>query len=310
MSYKAKVYKVFIASPSDVSEEREVVRSVLARWNAINSETQQAVLLPIGWDTHSAPETGRSAQEYINEQILSKCDILIGVFWSSIGSPTKRFESGTIEEIARHVGERKLAMLYFSKKDFPSDANLEQIQKVRELKQMYKNDSLYGEFESKYDLETKLYNHIEIKMQEGKFRPTFDSDLLTKITDDNELSIKIKGHFPLVSKNLLTNIFDENRSDIVWIAIVEKLSKSPADLRESLLFLARQGAFRHKVFTEGYLVLAEVSQPDFGNFISALYSINRYEFFDIYNKGLLKDSPFSQTLQEQISKQEESTIHN
>lgn len=31
MSYDAKVYKVFIASPDDVKEEREIVRSVLMR---------------------------------------------------------------------------------------------------------------------------------------------------------------------------------------------------------------------------------------------------------------------------------------
>lgn len=149
MSYNAKVYKVFIASPNDVTIERNVIRSVLARWNAINSESQKTVLLPVGWDTHAAPESGKEPQQYINEHLLDKCDILIGVFWSRVGNPTKKYESGTIEEISRHIQERKLAMLYFSQKPYPQDA----------------------------DLEKKLYNHLEIKMTENKFRPTFDSDI-------------------------------------------------------------------------------------------------------------------------------------
>ncbi len=63
MSYNAKVYKVSIASPDDVQREREVVRSVLMRWNAINAESKKIILLPIGWETHAEPEMGITAQE-------------------------------------------------------------------------------------------------------------------------------------------------------------------------------------------------------------------------------------------------------
>ena len=34
MSYKAKVFKVMIASPSDVATERNVIRDVILDWNA------------------------------------------------------------------------------------------------------------------------------------------------------------------------------------------------------------------------------------------------------------------------------------
>lgn len=304
MSYDAKVYKVFIASPDDVKEEREIVRSVLMRWNAINAETKHIILLPVGWETHSSPVTGITAQEYINDEVLADCDILIGIFWSKVGSPTKNAESGTIEEINRHVSERKLAMLYFSTKDVPYNADLKQIEKVRKLKQRYKKDSLYGEFSDCNDLEKKLYNHIELKINEGKFRPTFDSDILAQINDDYELATEIEKHFPLVSKNLLKIIIDENKSDIVWDAIVNKLAYSSADLRDTLIWLAKRGAFKHKVFIDGYKALAKTNQADFGNFMHALYSINRYEFYDIYNKGFLEDSPFTRRMLELIKERE------
>ncbi len=37
MPYQANVYKVMIASPSDVEEERKIAREVIHEWNAINS---------------------------------------------------------------------------------------------------------------------------------------------------------------------------------------------------------------------------------------------------------------------------------
>ena len=143
-----------------------------------------------------------------------------------------------------------------------------------------------------------------MKIAEGKFRPIFDSDILTSIKDDEELVKQINNHFPLVSKHLNQNIVDETRDDEVWIAIVNKLIKSPADLRDTLIFLAKRGAFRHKVFEDGYKALAKCSQSDFGNFVSELYSINKYEFYYIYNQGILEDSPFSRKLLGLIEKEE------
>lgn len=276
------------------------------KWNAINAESKHIVLLPVGWETHAAPESGKTAQEYINEELLDKCDILIGIFWTKLGSPTKIAKSGTVEEIQRHLGERKLAMLYFSTKEIPNYADLKQLKKVREFKKEMRNKSLYGEFSDERDLENKLYNHLELKIAEGKFRPTWDSDILASLKDDEKLTVEINNHFPLVARNLLQNIVDENRADIVWEAIVNKLVKSPADFRESLIFMAKRGAFRHKVYEEGYKALAKCSQPDFGNFMSALYSINKYEFYYIYNQGLLEDSPFAHKLLELIKKEEVS----
>lgn len=302
MSYNAKVYKVFIASPDDVQKEREVVRSVIMRWNAINAESKKIVLLPVGWETHAAPETGKTVQEYINEEVLDKCDILIGIFWTKLGSPTKIAKSGTVEEIQRHLSERKLAMLYFSKQEIPSDVNLDQLKMVREFKNEIKNKSLYGEFSDEKDLESKLYTHLEIKISEGKFRSTRDSDIMAWIDDDDELATQINAHFPLAARNLLQNIVDEDRNDQVWLAIIEKLSKSPADLREALIFMAKRGAFRHKVYEEGYKNLAKYSQHDFGNFMNSLYSINKYEFDYIFKQGLLEDSKFTQDLLKLIEK--------
>ena len=105
MSYQATVYTVMIASPSDVPQERIVIREVLAEWNAVHSANKGAVLLPVSWESHAAPDTGARPQEIINRQLLDDCDLLVAVFWTRLGSPTGKASSGTVEEIEEHVAK-------------------------------------------------------------------------------------------------------------------------------------------------------------------------------------------------------------
>jgi hypothetical protein len=111
MTYEARVVKVMIASPSDVSEERQIVREVLNEWNYVQSEDRRLVLLPVGWETHSTPAMGDRPQAIINDQVLKGCDLLVSMFWTRIGSPTGKEASGTVEEIKDHIQIGKPAML-------------------------------------------------------------------------------------------------------------------------------------------------------------------------------------------------------
>ncbi len=54
MPYQATVIPIMIASPGDVLEERNVTRDIIHEWNYVNSISTNAVLLPVGWETHSA----------------------------------------------------------------------------------------------------------------------------------------------------------------------------------------------------------------------------------------------------------------
>ena len=113
MPYNATAINVMIASPSDVSVERNIIRSTVHEWNAVHSRERGLVLTPIGWESHSFPEIGRP-QAVINRQILEQSDLLIAVFWTRLGSPTGEAESGTVEEIEKHIGLGRPAMIYFS----------------------------------------------------------------------------------------------------------------------------------------------------------------------------------------------------
>lgn len=75
MSLSGTMYRVMIASPSDVDTERHQVREVIHEWNVIHAAHRQMVLLPVGWETHAAPAMGDRAQAIINERVLQDWDL-------------------------------------------------------------------------------------------------------------------------------------------------------------------------------------------------------------------------------------------
>jgi hypothetical protein len=165
MSYSATVYKVMIASPSDVSAERSIVRELLSEWNVVHADPKKAVLLPIGWETHSVPEMGGRPQEIINKQILKDCDLLVGVFWTRIGTATGEYASGTVEEIEEHIKAGKPTMLYFSSAPVvPESIDAEQFRALGEFKKSCQSRGLYESYADLNDFRSKLYRHLQIKL--------------------------------------------------------------------------------------------------------------------------------------------------
>jgi len=167
LSYEATVFNVMIASPGDVASERAIIRDVIYEWNAVHSSSRKIVLLPIGWETHSSPEMGEPAQTIINKQILSKCDVLVGVFWTRIGTPTERHLSGTVEEIEEHIATGKPTMLYFSSQPVAMDTvDLDQIKRIKQFKDSCQSRGLYQGYDSHSDFKEKFYRHLQLKVNE------------------------------------------------------------------------------------------------------------------------------------------------
>lgn len=85
MGFKAEVLRVLIASPSDVSQERDEIEQAIFKWNTVYSENMQVVLLPARWENVAPTYRGEDPQQILNEKLVSKCDLLIGVFWKKTG---------------------------------------------------------------------------------------------------------------------------------------------------------------------------------------------------------------------------------
>jgi hypothetical protein len=167
MAYDGRVYRILIASPSDVEEERDTAVSVIQEWNDLNSFIQKTVLLPLRWETHTAPELGTRPQEIINRSIVDECDLLVGIFWTRLGTPTGAADSGTLEEIERVVAAGKPALLYFSKVGIdPDDIDAKQINKLRDFKKSILQKGLVDTYETRPAFRDKFSVHLQRHVSE------------------------------------------------------------------------------------------------------------------------------------------------
>lgn len=184
MSYFAEVFNVMTASPGDVQAERAIIRDVIYEWNAVHSKTKEIVLLPIGWETHSSPEMGSHPQSIINKQVLEKCDVLIGVFWTRIGTPTKDYNSGTVEEIERHINSGKPVMLYFSNQPISMDeVDKKQHAELEVFKASCKERGLYHSYKSLPEFREVFYRHLQLKINDDEFFQVEDSEGFSEVVE-------------------------------------------------------------------------------------------------------------------------------
>ena len=166
MSFPARVFRILIASPSDVTEERDIAVKVIQEWNDLNAAERQLVILPLRWETHSAPEYGKRPQEVINRQVVDSCDLLVGIFWTRVGSPTGAAESGTLEEIERVATRGCPVMLYFSQaKQDPDKIDMDQLAKLRDFKKKTFPRALIETYSGPVEFRDKLAKQIEIQLR-------------------------------------------------------------------------------------------------------------------------------------------------
>ncbi|PSL32599.1 DUF4062 domain-containing protein [Dyadobacter jiangsuensis] len=170
MPYTAQVFNVMLASPSDVAEERKVAREVILEWNNVHSQSRKIVLMPIGWEYNAVPEMGDRPQEIINKQLLTNADILIGIFWTRIGTSTGKAVSGTVEEIENHINSNRPTLLYFSNKPVnPDTIDAQQHAGVKSLKQEFQPRGLSESFNSLDDFKSKLQRQLATKLNESEY---------------------------------------------------------------------------------------------------------------------------------------------
>ncbi|NAR65199.1 hypothetical protein GPS57_15750 [Acinetobacter haemolyticus] len=82
------VLNVFLASPSDVAYERDVIQNIINELNKTWSKNLNLRLELLRWETDVIPNFGEYSQDVINQQIGNNYDIFIGLLWSRFGMPT------------------------------------------------------------------------------------------------------------------------------------------------------------------------------------------------------------------------------
>ena len=149
LTQQKNVLRVFLASPSDLEDERKATKEMVDRLNLTIRESGWTVEL-LGWEDR-LPGFGRP-QAQINADV-DACDLFLGVLYRRWGSPSGEFKSGFEEEFERAIGRRKRSespeiWIYFKRVEDASDPG-EQLQQVlvfrKKLEQ--RRELLFKEFD-------------------------------------------------------------------------------------------------------------------------------------------------------------------
>ena len=161
---------VFVASPSDVDEERDRLGDAIHELNTVWARKFRIRLDLVSWETHAYPGFGEDPQAVINGQIPQDFDLFIGLMWHRFGTPTGRAGSGTVEEF-QQAKERYEAdpnalqlMIYFKDAPVlvpPSQLDPEQIDRVSKFRSsLGEEGGLYWSFQTADDFEKLIRIHL------------------------------------------------------------------------------------------------------------------------------------------------------
>lgn len=176
MAHRETVVQAFIASPSDVAEEREALEEVVDEINATWARDQGMRLELIKWETDVRPGVADDAQQVVNDQIGEGYDLFIGVMWHRMCTQTGRNDSGTIEEfekaLERFHNDRESVeiMFYFKTAAVPLDeVDPDQLKGVKSFKSRISDEGvLYWEFSDVENFKALTRIHLSRCMQKWR----------------------------------------------------------------------------------------------------------------------------------------------
>lgn len=169
MAEDRKLVRVFLASPGDMVQERQIAKRVVDEHNRQWADHFGIHVELVGWED-TTPGFGRP-QSLINAD-LDRCDFFIGMIWKWFGSrPDKNpgdspYSSGFEEEYMRSIHARKTSgrpEIYLFFKEIPQDHikdPSEQVRKVIEFKSKItaERQILYQEFKELQDFASHIRN--------------------------------------------------------------------------------------------------------------------------------------------------------
>ncbi len=186
--------RVFVASPGDVSVERDHVTAVAAELNRGAAAEAGFVLDVVRWETHARPDMGRPQQLILDQ--IGDAELFVGIMWRRFGTPTGVAGSGTVEEFEhafRAWGERgqPRILCYFSRapSEPPSTvAEAEQLLEVAKFHERIDGQGLAYRYRSDQEFKDLLREHLRqilVKEMAGR-RPPLDRNLLALLDLEKE----------------------------------------------------------------------------------------------------------------------------
>lgn len=174
MAKTITLYKVFVASPSDLKEERILLEEIIDELNLSSFNNSEIKIELIKWESHVNPGIGEYPQEVINSDINQDYDVFIGLLWSKFGLQTKKYGSGTEEEFELAYNKYKnnptdlKVMFYFKNASIPFDQiDTDSINSIRKFKSsLGEKGVLYWDYNTNEEFQKLLRIQLTRKIQE------------------------------------------------------------------------------------------------------------------------------------------------
>jgi len=161
MPERVLLFRLFVGAPSDVDEAHDVIRGQIEQWNRDHGPMARARVEFSNWRTHSHPAAGTRAQAILNKQVVDRCDIMVGVFNATFGSPTGVADSGTEEEIRRSIRRGKKVMVYFAKLAAPKRSKARhEFERIEKFKRKLGRRALYHTYTDLKGFEAAFRQHL------------------------------------------------------------------------------------------------------------------------------------------------------
>jgi TPR repeat protein len=155
---------VFVASPSDVQSERDLLEGVVDEINEMADETGHILKL-VRWEKDVRPGVGKDPQEVVSRRVRD-ADITIVVFWKRLGTPTNRASSGTVEEFQRAVAaalvdpSREVFTYFKTALIHVHEDDLDQASRVKAFREAIDATTLAFEFRTGAEFRNLVSRHL------------------------------------------------------------------------------------------------------------------------------------------------------
>jgi hypothetical protein len=270
MAQVGLIYRALVASPSDCIHERKIIPEVISSWNAVHSLSNAAIIEPILWETHSHPAIGDCPQGIINKQLVEHCDLMIGAFWTRLGTPTGAAASGTAEEFEHFREAKKPVLLYFSSTPVvPDGLDVDQYKALMEYKKQLSEQGLYFKYESLSEFRELLQRHLaslmnellKIRSKELQQSSSIDSEELQKKQELKQLCFDLESFL--------------YRLNAEWRA---ERDSNPMNTNEGKYILSRAA---EEISSFGYIIFSYnlVVADDLEDILKKLRTIQRHETY-------------------------------
>ena len=189
---RPKSYRIFLASPSDVSDERALALRVLDYLPYDPALRGKVSIEAVAWDKLGGPpmEANLTPQEAIRRGLPrpAECDIFVAMLWARLGTPVviegEEYRSGTVWEyrdamraaeasgLPRVLVYRRTEKISLDPERDDFEETLSQYRSVKEFFSQFKNVSTgqitggYNSYESPDDLREALERHLRFLLEE------------------------------------------------------------------------------------------------------------------------------------------------